>query len=349
MMMMFPLFNILSVIIVGSYFAMLSKVVFDAKGFDYKKIIKIDGYFISAILIVMMISALLLVNDGTSFSSIPGFFIAMMSGHMLLSWLFEYLEKRYHQSWLRIIYFIGMVLTVLFSYLSAFHTYENETFDIIMMSTFGVLFLIIACTIPFAIVAALRESFSGRKNVHSVHNFKTSTNKMKHYRDHGLNEQEIIFFRQQMGEAKAHIENIERNMGSVAKLRVIETRHNTTEVCKQYFKDIVNEPERMSQAGLFLNKLLPSLEDLSAKYLEISSHVAKNKQTYLILEKSALTIEKLCETITENYVSFHQSLYNDLQDEIKFANKAIYKETVKENESLVDELVKDPFDREEEF
>lgn len=332
------------------YFALLLSIFIKQDTFKYKKVIQISS---GALVILLFINLLSMVMLGhhmeMTVTEMPGAATAIFAGHALLSWLFDLLDRRFHQNWLRFVYYIGMILVAITGYYGAVGTYGARTIDVMISATLLVCFLVVACTIPFFGAALLTETFTMRKQAPKNFHFKPTQNKLKHYREHGLSEQEIVFFRQQMAEAKERIENIEVEMNKVAKLRVIENRHNVVEVSKQFFKDIVNEPERMAQAGIFLNKLLPSLEDLSGKYTEISGHVAKNKQTYLILEKSAMTIENICESIAESYVHFHQSLYNDLQDEIKLANRALNKEIEKtEVEDTIDELVKDPFNFEEE-
>lgn len=89
-----------------------------------------------------------------------------------------------------------------------------------------------------------------------------------------------------------------------AKLRIIDTKQNTIKIIKQFFKEIVAEPERLPQAGIYLNKLLPSLEDLTTKYIEITSHVAKDENTYLILEKVWQRLIKFVSQLLSNIYSF---------------------------------------------
>lgn len=345
MLMMYHLPYVLLMLI---YFALLASIFTKQATFKYKKVTQISS---GALIIVLLANLLSTIIFGR-YSDVPETNIVVVStgifaGHALISWLFDLLDRRFHQDWLRVIYYIGMGLVVLTSYYAGIDTYRP--IDGMIGTTVIICSLVVACTIPFFGMALLMDFFTMRHHAPKNYKFKPTQDKLHHYHEHGLSEQEIIFFRQQMSEAKERIENIEVEMNKVAKLRVIENRHNVVAVSKQYFKDIVNEPERVAQAGIFLNKLLPSLEDLTAKYTEISAHVAKNKQTYLILEKSSQTIDNICESITESYVHFHQSLYNDLQDDIKLANRTLNKEIDDTmDQDTIDELVSDPFNFEEE-
>ena len=347
MLMMYHLPYVLFMLI---YFALLASIFTKQATFKYKKVTQISSGALIIVLFANLLSAIIFGR----YSDVPETNIVVVStgifaGHALISWLFDLLDRRFHQNWLRVIYYIGMGFVVLTSYYAGVDTYAARPIDGMIGTTVIICFLVVACTIPFFGMALLMDFFTMRHHAPKNYKFKPTQDKLHHYHEHGLSEQEIVFFRQQMSEAKERIENIEVEMNKVAKLRVIENRHNVVAVSKQYFKDIVNEPERVAQAGIFLNKLLPSLEDLTAKYTEISSHVAKNKQTYLILEKSAQTIDNICESITESYVHFHQSLYNDLQDDIKLANRTLNKEIDDTmDQDTIDELVSDPFNFEEE-
>lgn len=180
---------------------------------------------------------------------------------------------------------------------------------------------------------------------------KLSKDMKSHYQDHGLSSQEIDYFRQQMGTARQQILSLETNFSKTAKLRAIETRHNTVRVCQTFFSDIVEEPQRLTETSQFLYKLLPNLEDLVLKYNEINSHVAKNKQTYQILDKTAFTIDKVCQQITDDYLLFHQATFNELEDELNLAQKNL-KEHIKadfgDTESIVDQLIQEDLEGDQE-
>ncbi|MBD3949698.1 5-bromo-4-chloroindolyl phosphate hydrolysis family protein [Tuanshanicoccus lijuaniae] len=334
---MLIILQLVAVVIGMIYCVVLGKELYKGFSLNYSYIAKLSSIFLVPLWIEGMIVVLLCGRE--PMMSLAAIVSSGIFGVLLLSILFGGMKQIFGQKWLTIIFIIGIVCAVVtavfFIELTENSPARNQFMDVHIMMTL----LIIGCTIPFAGFAWV---LSLLKNNQTSHIAYVKSNKIQHYREHGLSDSDIDFFRSQMAEAKERIENSEKHIQAVAKLRIIETRHNTIDVAKQFFKDIVAEPERLPQAGVFMNKLLPSLEDLTAKYVEISNHVAKNKQTYLILDKSAATIEKLCESITEQYLQFHQSVYNDLDDEIKLANKNLSKANDTINDD-VDSLVDDPF------
>ncbi|MBR7927365.1 5-bromo-4-chloroindolyl phosphate hydrolysis family protein [Aerococcaceae bacterium zg-ZUI334] len=327
-------------IVIGMIYGMLlGKELLKGYSLNYSYITKLSSLFLIPVLMESFFIVLLYRGVVTIFSLVV-VVSSIILGVMLLSFIFGGLTRRFGQNWLTIIYYIGIVFTFMTAAFMSVEMSMSYIIDQFMASHAVIASCIAICSAPFAGIAWLIS----RVERHEPNNFAhVKSGKVQHYRHHGLSDSDIDFFRSQMAEAKVRIENSEKNMQAVAKLRIIETRHNTIDVAKQFFKDIVAEPARLPQVGIFMNKLLPSLEDLTAKYVEISNHVAKNKQTYLILDKSASTIEKICESITEQYLQFHQSVYNDLDDEIKLANKNLYKASETLKEENVDSLVEDPF------
>lgn len=143
------------------------------------------------------------------------------------------------------------------------------------------------------------------------------------YKSKGLSRDEIKFFRETMQAAKVNILDLERNMHKSTKLTAIEKRNNTVHLAKALFKDITNEPNRLHEVDKFLYVHLPSLKDLSAKYIEVESHELKQKSTFEILEESANTIDGMCNLIAEDYVSFKSDDIEDIEFEIEHAKKNI--------------------------
>jgi len=153
-----------------------------------------------------------------------------------------------------------------------------------------------------------------------------STEREKFYRSRGLSDEDIKFFRETMNKAKNQILKIESNMNSTGKLRAIAHRNNTIHLIKVLFKDIVNEPERLHEVDQFLYVHLPSLAELTEKYVTINQHQAKSKQTFDILEKSARTIDDMCEQIADDYVTFRSTDISDLADEVELAKHRLDRE-----------------------
>lgn len=143
------------------------------------------------------------------------------------------------------------------------------------------------------------------------------------YSSKGLSKEDIDYFRRTMQQAQHHIVSIEKNMGQSGKLKAIEHRNNTLALAKELFKSITHEPNRLHDVDKFLYVHLPSLADLSEKFVEIEGHKAKSKTTYDILEKSALTIDKMCEQIAEDYVEFKEDDIQDLSVEVELAKRSL--------------------------
>ena len=153
-----------------------------------------------------------------------------------------------------------------------------------------------------------------------------SKEREKFYLSRGLSEEDIVFFRETMSGTKDQILQVESNVNKVGKLRAIANRNNTLNLIKVLFKDIVNEPERLHEIDQFLYVHLPSLAELTTKYVQINQHQAKSKQTYDVLEKSAHTIDEICKQISEDYVAFRSTDINGLSDEVELATRRLNRE-----------------------
>lgn len=153
-----------------------------------------------------------------------------------------------------------------------------------------------------------------------------SDKREKFYKSRGLSDEDIVFFRDTMNNAKNQILQIESNMNSAGKLKAIANRNNTLHLIKVLFKDIVNEPERLHEVDQFLYIHLPSLADLTNKYVTINQHQAKSKQTFDILEKSAATIDEVCQQIAKEYIDFRSADISDLANEVDLAKHRLNRE-----------------------
>ncbi|MER2175632.1 MAG: 5-bromo-4-chloroindolyl phosphate hydrolysis family protein [Carnobacterium sp.] len=152
---------------------------------------------------------------------------------------------------------------------------------------------------------------------------RLSPEKEAFYKSKGMSKEEIQFFRETMHTAKLKLLTLEKNLHSVSKLEAIEKRNNTIQLSKSLFKGITEEPNRLHEVDKFLYVHLPSLTDLTDKYLEISQHEVKNKSTFDILDESASTIDEMCQLIAEDYVLFKSDDFEDMAIEVELAKKAI--------------------------
>ncbi|WP_373471545.1 5-bromo-4-chloroindolyl phosphate hydrolysis family protein [Carnobacterium alterfunditum] len=152
---------------------------------------------------------------------------------------------------------------------------------------------------------------------------RLSAEKEAFYKSKGMTKEEIQFFRETMHTAKLKLLRLEKNLNSISKLEAIEKRNNTIQLSKSLFKGITEEPNRLHEVNKFLYVHLPSLTDLTEKYLEISRHEVKNKSTFDILDESASTIDEMCQLIVEDYVLFKSDDFEDMAIEVELAKKAI--------------------------
>jgi len=155
---------------------------------------------------------------------------------------------------------------------------------------------------------------------------KLTPEKEAFYHSKGLSKEETNFFRETMNTAKYQIVKIEKNLDSTGKLRAIEHRNNTVRVAKSLFKEITKDPQRLHVVDKFLYVHLPSLMELTDKYVEIDRHEAKSKSTYDILDKSAETIDEMCQLIVEDYVRFMSEDIEDMELEVELAKRTINKD-----------------------
>lgn len=153
-----------------------------------------------------------------------------------------------------------------------------------------------------------------------------SDERKKLYESKGLSNEDIDFFRTTMNLAKEQILQLEENFQHTGKLRAIANRYDTLNLVKILFKDIVNEPDRLHEVDQFLYVHLPSLTELTNKYVQINQHQAKSKQTFDVLEKSAQTIENMCQQISEDYLLFRSKDIKDLTNEVELAKRRLERE-----------------------
>ncbi|WP_143745218.1 5-bromo-4-chloroindolyl phosphate hydrolysis family protein [Marinilactibacillus piezotolerans] len=168
---------------------------------------------------------------------------------------------------------------------------------------------------------------------------KLSSEKEAFYESKGLGKEDIQYFRQTMQNAKHQIKKIETYMTATGKLKAIENRNNTIHLTKSLFKEIIKEPNRLHEVDQFLYVHLPSLADLSEKYVEIDNHQAKSKATYDMLDKSSQTLDKMCQQIAEDYVEFKSDDIEDMEVEVELAKRSLDKDNEFNHESIHNEEV----------
>lgn len=175
---------------------------------------------------------------------------------------------------------------------------------------------------------------------------------MAHYEELGMTSSEIETFRKEMYDVKQLILRLEESVEQTGKMRALALRYNIVAIVKRFFKDMVEEANRINDAEQFIYHYLPSLVDLVDKYNEIQGHITKNKQTYLILERSANAIEQLMIDIIDEYTAFHEKNIQDLEFEVELAAKSRSRKemdfTAYSSESILNDFFDDDLSKEEE-
>lgn len=151
------------------------------------------------------------------------------------------------------------------------------------------------------------------------------SNRMQaHYRKLGMQDEDITFFRAQMAEAREKIDHLQANVEKSPKLKAVDLNYGMVRVSQAMFQAIVDDPMHLANAGDFLYRHLPSLVNLTDKYIEISHHEVKTKDTWTVLAKSIEVITQLSQTIQADYTAFVHSDLTDMDAEMTTAERAIH-------------------------
>lgn len=144
-----------------------------------------------------------------------------------------------------------------------------------------------------------------------------------HYASTGMSKHEIDFFRETMNTGKNQIQHLQDNVAQNAKLKAIDLRHDTVKASKALFKELVKNPKRLNEANHFLYTHLPNIVDLTDKYLEITEHEVKSKETFAKLEECAQIIDQMADLITKDYQAFVSDDLDDLDVEMTIAKQSL--------------------------
>lgn len=147
--------------------------------------------------------------------------------------------------------------------------------------------------------------------------------KEQHYENQGMTAQEINFFRDTMSTAKEQIIHLQNNINQSTKLKAIDLRNDTLRATKAMFKELVKEPKKLHLANHFLYTHLPNIVELTDKYIEVSNHEIKSKETYQKLEESVQVIDQVSKLIKNDYEQFVADDLDDLDIEISVAKTSI--------------------------
>ena len=152
---------------------------------------------------------------------------------------------------------------------------------------------------------------------------KTSSKVQERYEQSGLSKQEIDYFRQKMSVVKTQIQEIDETIQSYTKLRIISNRYNTTVTMKDYFKELVAHPEKLPEANLFVHTCVPSLNEMTKAYKELSEQPVKGSETYQTLQELGEKIDLVCATLEEDYLHFQEDRIKKSEAEMDYVNRTI--------------------------
>ena len=148
---------------------------------------------------------------------------------------------------------------------------------------------------------------------------KTSSKVQKRYEQSGLSKQEIDYFRQKMSVVKTQIQEIDETIQSLTKLRIISNRYNTTVT----MKELVAHPEKLPEANLFVHTCVPSLNEMTKAYKELSEQPVKGSETYQTLQELGEKIDLVCATLEEDYLHFQEDKIKKSEAEMDYVNRTI--------------------------
>ena len=146
------------------------------------------------------------------------------------------------------------------------------------------------------------------------------------YEKAGLTESDVAFFREKMNRAKTQIQQIEAYTKQNNKIEAIANRYQLLTILKDYFKEIVQHPERLHAVDKFLNTYLPGLEEIMGKYIEIEQHKSKTQETYQVLDQTMELLDDCCLQVEADYQKFQAQDFSDLNLEIEHLQKQSQKE-----------------------
>ncbi|MBO0429373.1 5-bromo-4-chloroindolyl phosphate hydrolysis family protein [Vagococcus fluvialis] len=178
----------------------------------------------------------------------------------------------------------------------------------------------------FAVLRLIKLIFGKNKNQDIDKMPELTKEKEAHYSEFGMNDKEIVFFRETMADAKKQITTLDNNMQEVAKLKAINLRYDTLKASRAMFKEIVKEPNKLHQADRFLYNHLPNVVELTSKYIEINNHELKTKDTFDALNQCAAAIEEVSQLIVKDYADFVKDDLDDLDVEISIAQQNVDRE-----------------------
>lgn len=150
-----------------------------------------------------------------------------------------------------------------------------------------------------------------------------SPSKRAFYEEQGLDENDIVFFRRQMAKTKEQVIALEKTTRRSTKLKAVMTRYDLFPILKDYFNEITMAPKRLYEVEALLYSYIPSLLEISEKYLDIEKHVSKSKETFQTMTDSIETVEALCASVQRSYREFMSDDIDDITIDLQLAKERL--------------------------
>ncbi|WP_155285911.1 5-bromo-4-chloroindolyl phosphate hydrolysis family protein [Lacticaseibacillus zhaodongensis] len=221
-------------------------------------------------------------------------------------------ESRHFREWQTVaLSFLGFVI--------ALATRSSLDYGLITRAT-GLLVPVFAAVVAYLNVIWQRRPL---KEVPETVKRPMSKKLAAHYEAAGLSDSEIDMFRETMATASKNVHQLESTVQGVLELQDIMAENDTMNIIHAYFKAIVDEPKRMTEAAPFLYEQLPNMADLTHKYAIINRHEVKTEDTYLVLSQAKDALRKLAETIKNEYTDFVRSDIDDLDTTVSLTKRQL--------------------------
>lgn len=155
-----------------------------------------------------------------------------------------------------------------------------------------------------------------------------------HYASQGLSEDETVFFRKTMAQAKEQILTLEENLDKSPQLKLIGQQTKVMIAAKGIFKELVKEPQKLHMMGPFLYTHLPNIVELVSKYNEVREHAIRSQKASETLEQSLEAIQNLCYVIVQDYEDITSDDIQALNDGIDLARRNLNQQIQQQKEKV---------------
>jgi len=140
-----------------------------------------------------------------------------------------------------------------------------------------------------------------------------------------ISDQDAKFVADELNKVEISINKWEDNIKQSPKLRKIEEDTKGLQAAKALFALLVKMPKQVNNAGEFVYRHIPNVENLSNTYIEVANHSFKNDETVQTLYDSEELMRKLSKQIVQDYSNLVSSDLYKLEVEMNMAKKNLNK------------------------